>query len=722
MNFLHPQFLWLSPLIALPIIIHLLNRIRYRRVRWAAIDFLLTTERRAVRRARLRQLLLMALRMLLLAAALGALAQPILRGGLAALLGGGGQVAVALDASASMSATGAGGSAFERGKRLVASALKSLPRGTRASAGAFAVSYTSPFREPLRDRGAVASVVNDARLTAGRGNVPRALRSAAAALERAGGGGAIWLLTDLQAADWHADDPGEWEQVRQALDKADRPKIIITDMDPGVDSNLSIADVGLSPSVLVEGDTPKLTATVLLRAGASTGAVANVGLFFDGRRVDTRSHEFAEPGKADVVFRLPALSSGSHWGYLELSPDARPGDDRYYFVVRTQGRGIPLLVVDGAPSSVPFESAADFVALAARPPDSDLADRSVFTIESVSADEFPGTDLSGFAAVVLADVPRLSPEATASLAAYAAAGGLVAVFPGAHTDVAAWNASKFPGLPIESTIEADEEKRIRLGPVSQTSPVTATLPAEGLDRVLVGRMFRFDTASQPGEVLMQTERGDPFLVRLQAGKGKVYVFAVSAQSDFSNFPFTPPFLLTLHRAVSSHLIEGAAPLSRPAFCELKLDLPPGTHQMLTPDGKAMPLLRPQEGDLIFDRTALAGVYRLVTGEALPESPDSAPPVAALNVPAAESALERIEPAAVHALLPDASVSFLRADGSAEPLAGGRGSHTAASSFPLAALAMAFLLGEVLLAWSMGRASIAARHQARASAEPLKAAS
>ena len=55
MNFLHPEFLWLAPLLAVPILIHLLNRVRYRRMRWAAIEFLLQTERRAVRRARLRQ-------------------------------------------------------------------------------------------------------------------------------------------------------------------------------------------------------------------------------------------------------------------------------------------------------------------------------------------------------------------------------------------------------------------------------------------------------------------------------------------------------------------------------------------------------------------------------------------------------------------------------------------------------------------------------------------
>lgn len=116
MNFLHPEFLYLAPLLAVPILIHLLNRIRYRRVRWAAIDFLLTTERRSVRRARLRQILLMALRTLLLAAALGVLLQPIFGGTLAGLLGGSSQVAVLVDASASMAATDASGEAFDTAK------------------------------------------------------------------------------------------------------------------------------------------------------------------------------------------------------------------------------------------------------------------------------------------------------------------------------------------------------------------------------------------------------------------------------------------------------------------------------------------------------------------------------------------------------------------------------------------------------------------------------
>ena len=701
MTFLHPELLILSPLVALPIVIHLLNRMRYRRVRWAAIDFLLTSERRAIRRARLRQLLLMALRMLLLATALAALAQPVVRGGLAALLGGSTQVAVVLDASASMSATGTGGSAFECGKRMARAELRELPRGTRAAAGTFAPAFRSPFREPLQDRAAVAAVLRDAPLTGGAGDVPRALIAAAGTLGRGGGGGAIWLLTDLQASGWRVQDTAEWDQVRRALHDAGDPRLLITDLVPGVESNLSIAAVRTDPAVLVEGDKPKLTATVELRSRTGAGTVASVGLSLDGRRIDTRTHEFAASGRADVVFRLPTLESGAHAGRLELtSPDALPADDQFHFVLRAAAQ-LPVLVADGAPSAVPFDAAADFVELALRPPESDISQRSHFTTRTIPAAELPAAELDAFVAVVLADVPALDPDAVARLRAYTAAGGLVVAFPGAHTDVAAWNSAGFPDLPLGGTVESVTGKKMRLGAVSPNSPLTATLPAEGLDRVLVERLFRLDVGERPAETLIHTESGQPFFVRLQAGKGKVYVFAVSAQADFSNLPFTQLLLLILHRAIQTHLVDAAEPLARPAFAELRLSLPPGAHRLILPDGEPVPLARPTDGVLAFDQTDRTGIYRLASGA---EPPEEAEPVAAFNVPASESELERVDAATVNALLPNVPVTLSQADSGADSLSEGRSSRSAASTFPLAALAIAFLLGEVLLAWSMTRPS------------------
>src|SRR5271163_4904407 len=52
-------------LVASPIIIHLINRMRFKRVRWAAMEFLLKSQKRSRRRLIIEQLLLLLLRILL---------------------------------------------------------------------------------------------------------------------------------------------------------------------------------------------------------------------------------------------------------------------------------------------------------------------------------------------------------------------------------------------------------------------------------------------------------------------------------------------------------------------------------------------------------------------------------------------------------------------------------------------------------------------------------
>src|SRR5579871_4464299 len=58
-----------AALISVPIIIHLINRMRFKRLRWAAMEFLLKSQKRNRRRLIIEQLLLLALRCLLVALA-----------------------------------------------------------------------------------------------------------------------------------------------------------------------------------------------------------------------------------------------------------------------------------------------------------------------------------------------------------------------------------------------------------------------------------------------------------------------------------------------------------------------------------------------------------------------------------------------------------------------------------------------------------------------------
>ena len=64
--FLNPWSMILGGLlISAPIIIHLINRIRYKRVEWAAMEFLLEAMKRNKRKLILEQLLLLLLRIFL---------------------------------------------------------------------------------------------------------------------------------------------------------------------------------------------------------------------------------------------------------------------------------------------------------------------------------------------------------------------------------------------------------------------------------------------------------------------------------------------------------------------------------------------------------------------------------------------------------------------------------------------------------------------------------
>src|SRR5580704_9107260 len=86
-SFVFPSLLWFLPLVGLPILIHLINMLRHRRVRWAAMEFLLQSQKRNRTWVMLKQFLLLLLRMMAVAAVILMIAQPRARNSLAALFG-----------------------------------------------------------------------------------------------------------------------------------------------------------------------------------------------------------------------------------------------------------------------------------------------------------------------------------------------------------------------------------------------------------------------------------------------------------------------------------------------------------------------------------------------------------------------------------------------------------------------------------------------------------
>ncbi|MGE0756949.1 MAG: BatA domain-containing protein, partial [Pirellulaceae bacterium] len=118
--FIHPVLTWGFFLALVPLLIHLINLVRRRRVRWAAMDFLLQSYKKHQKWIWLQQMLLLALRILAVVAIVAMLAQWVARSQWLALFGG--QVThhyVLLDDSFSMSERLGGASAFDRARQVL---------------------------------------------------------------------------------------------------------------------------------------------------------------------------------------------------------------------------------------------------------------------------------------------------------------------------------------------------------------------------------------------------------------------------------------------------------------------------------------------------------------------------------------------------------------------------------------------------------------------------
>src|SRR5690242_2504841 len=105
---------------SIPIILHLLNKRKFREERWAAMRFLLAAIRKNQRRIRLEQWLLLAVRTLLVVCVVMAMAKPFLERFIPILPGQRTHRVLVLDGSLSMGTKSGESTRFEQAKDLAA--------------------------------------------------------------------------------------------------------------------------------------------------------------------------------------------------------------------------------------------------------------------------------------------------------------------------------------------------------------------------------------------------------------------------------------------------------------------------------------------------------------------------------------------------------------------------------------------------------------------------
>ena len=330
MTFLQPWVLAALPLVTLPIIIHLINQRRFQTVQWAAMMFLLSAKALSRGYSRLRHWLIMALRMLAVAAVILAVGRPLSRGWLA--LAGGGRpdtAIVLLDRSPSMQARdpAATESKLDTGREQLARSLGTLAAGR-------CMLFTDPARTPLElDPPGMLVDLPAAAGGAAAADMPGLLQAAYDYIqENAAGATEVWICSDQRANDW-AEDAGGWSSLREAFARLPQQvrfqlvtytqpvpgdlavRVTATRLERRGEERQLVLSLEVSRP---EGGEPTMVPLTCEIAGVS----ATVELELTGRQGVLKEH----------VIPLVAAAGNRGWGRVSLPADANAANNDFYFV------------------------------------------------------------------------------------------------------------------------------------------------------------------------------------------------------------------------------------------------------------------------------------------------------------------------------------------------------------------------------------------------------
>ena len=440
-NFVHAEFVpWGTALVAAPILIHLINRLRFRVVRFAAMEFLLQSERRNRRRVLLEQVLLLLARILIVLCIVMLIARLILDPlQLSLLRGAKSHHVVLLDDSGSMRDRSGERTAFDAGLEIV---RKLVAEGSRRP-GTQKLSLlllSAPNQPVCSERDVDEVLVNEL------GQKLGTLRCTHRSLDVASGLNAVQrLLEPDRASVKHLHVVSDFRQADWLNQKAFVGSLRALHAS-GVSLNMvfttSIQHQNLSV-VQLTGDVHVATAGVPVRLKVAvknfSDQVANnvrLTVLQDRQKLPlTVQFDTVEAGATvDREFDLTFDVAGSHQVEV-VSPADSLSEDNSRFLALEIATVNEILIIEGHPGSEEGQYVAD--ALAAAPRITGHAPR----IETV--DYLRKRPLDGFQSIFLLNVADLPADALAPLEEYVAAGGGLAWFLGDLVNPGFYNANLY---------------------------------------------------------------------------------------------------------------------------------------------------------------------------------------------------------------------------------------------------------------------------------------
>ena len=529
LTFLAPLFLLGLLAVAVPVIVHLVNRERRNAVPFPSLMFLRRVPFRSVRRQRIRHRALFALRILALALLALAFARPFLdREPRNAGTAGAGprEVVVLLDRSYSM----AYGDRWSRATAAAERVIGGIGAADRATLVLFDQEAIAAAG-PTGDLAVVRNAIADARPGAGSTRYAPALAVAQQLMDRAERPRReVVLISDFQRAGWDG----------QELPKLPATAALTTvDVGDSSTTNTLVTGVDVSRDAR-DGVDRAVVAARIVRQGNRAASGARATLELNGREVETKEVVLPAGDATSVTFAAVPVPDATTRGIVRVS--GAPGDDRlavddvFHFVIApAQVVSVLLIESPGAPASRTI-----FLPRALG-----IGDNPAFRVVQRRSDNVTAADVDAARVVFLHGAGMPAGAVGDRIRTLVRGGGGLIVALGENSGTRGWSGTSelLPGT-VGGIIDRSAERGGTMGTLDRSHPALESFRGTRSGDFTSARYFRYRALSQTSTdaVLARFDDGTVALAERRVGEGRVLVFSSTFDGYWNDLPVQPVFL------------------------------------------------------------------------------------------------------------------------------------------------------------------------------------
>ena len=551
MTFLNPAILWGLAAVSIPILIHIFNLKKTKKIEFSTLMFLKEIQQSKYKKIKLKQLLILLCRIAMIILLVLAFSRPFETGYLGAGEKATSSVLLILDNSFSMQARTAEGSCFDIAKKKLKETLSLMDEKDEAYFSTVS-DLDKPWKStPYQNHNNIIDSSNTSKISDVTRDFNEVLYYAEQVLSNSSNPyKEIFLFTDGQKS--FIEGKNQTAYVK-GLDKFTHFNIVLCSSREG--NNISLDTINTVTKIFEQSRNVKLKCTINNRNSFDVRNKSVVLNFQNGRYRDEKNIDIPANSSVDVEFNFTPHVTGFAGGYVELiqseiADDEVTNDNKRYFAFMIPDR-VNLLLASSAQSDL------NYIKLALESSEELMRDTlnnevKFFNIKQTGTNNLSGEDLNNYNCVVIADMPLFNAADADKIFNYVQSGGGVIIYPGTNTDIKNYNEvfmKRFGFPPISGTYGSPNGTQIfSFDKIDFEHPVF-----EGLFKKPEANQNKIQKESPKIKYGLELLGGNNTLpiIRLNneknflneyiSGRGKVFFYSVSPDMTNSDFPATALF-------------------------------------------------------------------------------------------------------------------------------------------------------------------------------------